>query len=156
MALYFPLNPKPYLLLMNKKEWPLNSSFCIILFNMLQGLLFILCVTRLLNIYVFLYCPFLSFLWCFFSYLSPSYFFFFFFFLLISFSFFIAISIFFRHQHHVSFASCANSFHFALLFHYLPYCFTYYFMMPCCFASCVATSFNLVVLHSTTPYYFIL
>jgi hypothetical protein len=28
--------------------------------------------------------------------------------------------------------------------------------MPCCFASCVATSFNLVVLHSTTPYYFIL
>jgi hypothetical protein len=36
MAPFFSLNPKPYLSLMNKKGWPLSSSFCIILFNMLQ------------------------------------------------------------------------------------------------------------------------
>jgi hypothetical protein len=37
------------------------------------------------------------------------------------------------------------------LFHRLPCCFTYYFTRPCYFVSCLPTSLNPTILHSTRP-----
>ncbi len=72
------LFPKPHILLVNKKRLePLSFSFWIILFDVLQGLLFVLCVVRLQGCKLFDVCVFFSygllpsFFYCFFSLFLP-------------------------------------------------------------------------------------
>jgi hypothetical protein len=155
------LFPKPYPLLVNKKRSkPLSFSFWIILFDMLQGLLFVLCVARckLFDVCVFFsYVFFLhsfnvfvlfSFPFNFFHFLfhSPSIFFIFNFpsfpslflsLLLFLSSFMIAIAL------HLLFApsSLTLSCYFTICFVVLPF----YLTTPWCFASRLATSPRFVV-----------